>query len=81
MAIYIEVLHGLHGPVLGLTDGNGSGLEIAGPHSHEWGYKIHSFKLTESAVKDILARLSYAMEHDEFKDDVSTPAQTAKEGV
>ena len=62
---YIEVFQG---PVLALTDGNYSGVELAGPHRPEWGAKLHSFKLGKQAAKDLVASLTWALEHGEFEE-------------
>ena len=55
--VYIEVFSG---PVLALTDGHGSGCELAGPHRGEWGSKLHSFEITEDAAQDIVNSLQFS---------------------
>jgi hypothetical protein len=69
--VYIEVFSG---PVLAITNGHGSGCELAGPHRHEWGSKLHSFKIDESSAKDLVANLQYSFrEANKGRDDCPGP--------
>jgi hypothetical protein len=54
--VYIEIFSG---PVLAITDGHGSGCELAGPHRSEWGETLHRFKISELAANDLVANLQY----------------------
>lgn len=72
--VFIEIFDG---PVLALTDGEGSGVELAGIHRSEWGAVRSSFELTEHAAKDLVATLQATFPSvNKFRSDFPGPEQS-----